>query len=369
MKIMKLISTSCLVLFLSIFIVLSSMKAQDHTFQFEDFKMNGTTVKDGKQCFTLTGDELWQGGGVWFKNRINLNEPVNVQLELFFGCDDEGADGIVFILHPSLRNGFRGEGMGFGGLFPSFGLEMDTYQNYHLGDPEYDHVALMLDGIPNHRRGLTPPTPLKAGKKNVEDCANHSVEIKWDPSRKLISFYFDGSLRLEEEIDLVDEVFSGRSDVHWGFTSATGGKKNQHKVCIKKLEFEEDHSLSYTDKEDLISGGKYTLKSINFASGSTVLPKSAYKELDRLIEFFNENEDYAIILDGFTDSSGSASTNERLSRLRASAIANYLKKNGVHPSRVYFYGNGEENPLYNNKSEDGRKKNRRIEIRMRLLKV
>lgn len=360
-----------ILIFSTIFLSLTGqvLEAQEVDFKIEDFLLTGNTYKAGDQCFNLTSNEFWQGGGLWFKNRVDLNEAFSMELELFFGCDDAGADGIVFIFHPSLRTGFRGEGMGFGGLFPSFGIEMDTYRNGHLADPEYDHVALMMDGQTNHRRGLTDPVLLKAGVANVEDCKNHSVKIDWDPNSQKVKFYFDGKLRVDETMDLVGEIFSTRSTVYWGFTSATGGKKNKHMVCIKKLEFVEDLSLSYEEQDELLEGGNYVIKKLDFASGSTKLPNSAKPELNRLIEFFEKHPNHSIILDGFTDSSGSASGNAKISKMRAKAIADYLKSQGIAPQRIFHYGNGEENPMYDNGTPEGRKKNRRVEVRMRILKV
>ncbi len=344
--------------------------AQEVPFDVDDFKTTGTTYLANDQCFVLTESLAWQGGGLWFKNRVDLNEPFSMEIDLFFGCeDDHGADGIVFIFHPTLRTGFRGEGMGFGGLFPSFGIEMDTYFNGHLGDPEYDHVALMIDGMTSHRRGFTNPIRLKADQDNVEDCKPHRVKIEWKPEQENLRFYFDGNKRIDQKVDLVDEVFSGRSSVYWGFTSATGGKMNKHMVCVEKLEFTEDLSLSYEDKEKLLEGGPYTIKKLDFASGSTKLPESAFPELNRLVDFFQENSSYTIILDGFTDSSGGANGNLRISKLRAQAVAEYLRKMGIPANRIHYYGNGENNPLYDNSTPEGRKKNRRVEIRMEVFKV
>ena len=87
-----------------------------------------------------------------------------MELDLMFGCDDYGADGMVFIFHPKLKNGFQGEGMGFGGLSPAFGIEMDTYENPHLADPYYDHLALIKNGQMHHNRGISNPVP-SAGRK------------------------------------------------------------------------------------------------------------------------------------------------------------------------------------------------------------
>ena len=162
----------------SLFLV-CTISAQDPEFSMDDFLLTGTAQRSGDQCFTLTEDSNWKGGAVWFKNKVDLNQDFSMEIDVFLGCDDNGADGMVFIFHPYLTTGYAGEGMGFGGLIPSFGVEMDTYENYHLFDPLYDHVALVAHGSLSHRRSNRVPVPLMPNAANAEDCKNHKVNINW----------------------------------------------------------------------------------------------------------------------------------------------------------------------------------------------
>jgi len=67
-------------------------------------------------------------------------------------------------------------------------------------------------------------------------------------------------------------------------------------------------------------------------------------------------------ISGFTDNTGSASYNMLLSRNRAQSVADYLNKKGVKATRIQVVGYGEENPVCNNGTADGRACNRRVEI-------
>ncbi|WP_235297610.1 lectin-like domain-containing protein [Portibacter marinus] len=348
---------------------LQSIDAQEVKFNIRDFVLTGTAASAGGEGVVLTENQFWQGGAMWYKDDIDLTKPFNMEMEIYFGCSDAGADGIVFILHPELSTGFRGEGMGFGGLYPSFGVEMDTYENFHLSDPYFDHVALMAHGSLRHPFGLTDPVALDPNRKNIEDCDYHKVSVDWTPSSNIFRFYFDRKLRVEEKVDLVGDLFDGNPFVYWGFGSATGGKRNKHMVKLEKLEFTENVTLKFKDKEALLKGDAYTLRKLEFASGSTRLPESAKPELDKLIQFFKQFPGHSIILDGFTDSSGSESSNLRLSKLRVESIAEYLKSKGIPESKLFYYGNGEANPIDTNETEEGRMNNRRVEVRMRIIKV
>ena len=343
--------------------------AQEVDFTLKDFTLTGTAEVSGGETIMLTDNLLWQGGAMWYQNDIDLSDPFSMDMEIYFGCSDGGADGIVFMLHPELSTGFRGEGMGFGGLYPSFGVEMDTYQNFHLADPHYDHVALMAHGTLRHQFGLTGPVPLDPELGNVENCAYHKVKVDWDPSSQIFTFTFDNKERIKQKLDLVDDIFDGNPNVYWGFGSATGGKRNKHSVKLKKIQFTENITLKYEDRTALVEGGAYLLKKLHFSSGSTKLPDSAKPELDKLMQFFQKYPKHTIILDSFTDSSGKESSNLKISQKRADAIGEYLISKGFPKDRLLYFGNGEMNPIDSNETEEGRKNNRRVEVRMKIIKV
>ena len=68
---------------------------------------------------------------------------------------------------------------------------------------------------------------------------------------------------------------------------------------------------------------------------------------------------------GHTDNTGSGSYNESLSQRRADAVANILMNNGVQPVRLRTVGRGEDDPIANNLTAEGRAQNRRVEIIIR----
>ncbi len=69
-----------------------------------------------------------------------------------------------------------------------------------------------------------------------------------------------------------------------------------------------------------------------------------------------------IIAVGHTDSIGTDAYNQRLSVRRAEAVKAYLVSKGIEKNRVYTEGKGEKQPVADNKTAEGRAKNRRVEI-------
>ncbi len=96
---------------------------------------------------------------------------------------------------------------------------------------------------------------------------------------------------------------------------------------------------------------------------SNVKPEAA-AILDRLVAFMNENKDKKVSLSGHTDNVGTEAYNQRLSERRVSSVQDYIVKKGVENSRVSGQGFGESKPIADNKTREGRAKNRRVEIKV-----
>lgn len=195
--------------------------------------LNGSAKKLSCNCYSLTDETTFQSGSVWNSNKINLTNSFDFWFTVNLGCNDAtGADGIVFILQPlSTSVGSSGEGMGFGGVMPSIGIALDTWQNTNLNDPAFDHISIQANGVTNHNNDLAGPVPASPITDNIEDCQWHRLRISWDASTKWLRAYFDGVMRVEKQIDLITTIFNNDPNVYWGFTGATGGSFNLQRFC------------------------------------------------------------------------------------------------------------------------------------------
>ena len=223
-----------LIIFSTAFLFLSTLSAQ--------FFVNGDAISFGDTCFQLTEAQNWQVGSIWHPDKIDLSQSFNLVAHINLGNQNEsGADGIVFGLQPISTNiGASGGAIGFGNVRPSLGVEIDTYQNFDLGDPEYDHLAIISNGNLNHNTNegsLAAPILAASGQNNIEDGQFHDFTINWDAPNHLFEVYFDCNLRLTYTGDIVHDIFNDDPLVYWGFTSATGALNNLQQVCINYSTF------------------------------------------------------------------------------------------------------------------------------------
>lgn len=105
-----------------------------------------------------------------------------------------------------------------------------------------------------------------------------------------------------------------------------------------------------------------TLEDVLFDTGSAVLKPGAERILDRVSAFLKQYPERTILVEGHTDSIGSADYNRSLSERRASAVKSALVSRGVESSRITARGLGEDMPAVGNDTAAGRQQNRRVEI-------
>ena len=99
-----------------------------------------------------------------------------------------------------------------------------------------------------------------------------------------------------------------------------------------------------------------------FDFDKAVLKPEGKAKLDDLVSKVKGINLEVIIAVGHTDSVGADAYNQKLSVRRAEAVKAYLVSKGVEKNRVYTEGKGEKQPVADNKTKDGRAKNRRVEI-------
>lgn len=101
---------------------------------------------------------------------------------------------------------------------------------------------------------------------------------------------------------------------------------------------------------------------ITFNSNEAVIKQGFQPVLNSIAKVIKEYNKTMVQVYGYTDSTGSAATNNALSLRRANAVSNYLRLRGVDGNRIITDGLGSANPIASNTTAAGREQNRRVEI-------
>ena len=101
---------------------------------------------------------------------------------------------------------------------------------------------------------------------------------------------------------------------------------------------------------------------IHFEFDSAQLNSETSKTLARMGNLLKENPNEKIRMDGFTDDMGSPNYNYKLSQKRLAAVRSILMDNGARPEQLISHAHGEQMPIAENSTPEGRSENRRVEI-------
>jgi gliding motility-associated-like protein len=238
--------------------------------------VGNNSIQLSTHCFILTQALNNQQGAVWNRFPLDLRYSFELNFDAMFSdtlvVHDDGADGIVFTLQrddtppplntpgsPIDARGSVGEYLGIGGVSPSLGIEVDTYQN--AGEPAFDHIAISRDGSVYNI--VSAPVAAKedgTGPLNIEDGLTHTVRIFWDRPASTLRVFFDGVERTTYTADIATDIFGGDpTNIYWGFSSSTGGKNNYQAVCGIDMDIMNEMPVTTADlgsmNEDAVLNG------------------------------------------------------------------------------------------------------------------
>lgn len=170
----------------------------------------------------------------------------------------------------------------------------------------------------------------------------------------------------------------------------TNAKDGSYMIPLEKgnnygISFQSDSALYYSQNIDLRDesgalnfqavdrviklssirvGSRMVLKNIFFKSGEVELLPSSMPEFERLIKFMQQYPKINIMVIGHTDNVGDSEYNLQLSQMRSKFLVDKLIEYGVSPERLDWDGYGDQKPVADNNTAQGRKKNRRIEFKI-----
>ncbi len=137
--------------------------------------------------------------------------------------------------------------------------------------------------------------------------------------------------------------------------SAMDMSKHQHAAMAKS-------STDSTDEPEIKE--VINLKGVTFKTESDEINPSSFTRLNISAKDLKRNPDLKVIVAGHTDNMGDPAFNQELSLKRAEAVKAYLIDKGIDSSRLIARGYGDSQPAASNDTQEGRAKNRRVELRI-----
>jgi outer membrane protein OmpA-like peptidoglycan-associated protein len=190
------------------------------------------------------------------------------------------------------------------------------------------------------------------------------VEARVTATETRLSESEKNAQRLSGQIQEVSAI----SDAARGAAKTAQDSADQANVSIKQTAEIARNGIRTTN-ERISSLDEYEVKGsavVNFDIGSSTLSADAKAELDKVAEEAGRQKGFVIEIMGFSSSDGDAAFNKRLSQKRADTVVEYLAENHSVPLRriVMPLGLGEAKPLADNATREGRKQNRRVEVKV-----
>ncbi|MGB7394817.1 MAG: OmpA family protein [Pricia sp.] len=130
-----------------------------------------------------------------------------------------------------------------------------------------------------------------------------------------------------------------------------------------KITIESDsNTVTNSEKKNFTLDTIHTFQNVFFEFDRSTIPTTGRPELQRIFDYLKAHPEYHITIKGHTDSMGTAVYNRQLSTERAKAVANQLMDMGISKSRITWKGEGDNIPMTTNNTDEGRRKNRRVEF-------
>ncbi len=120
--------------------------------------------------------------------------------------------------------------------------------------------------------------------------------------------------------------------------------------------------VSATDMLEALNRDGYVALDIHFDTAKATIQPESQPILDQIVELLKLNTSLKLSIEGHTDNVGDAKSNKALSVARAKSVLTAITKAGIAQSRLSSIGYGQEKPVADNRTEEGRAKNRRVEL-------
>lgn len=305
---------------------------------------------------------------IWSKPR-NIGYPVNSANEdIYFSLTSDGAKGFftsyrydtygekdIYIMHRPLSS-------------PTLFLFKGRITDKGTSEPIAATITLF-----NKQTNQTD-TVLTSDVLSGKYAFNMAFDTEYNLKVEAEDFRFHTEdLKIDYRADLFEHIMNFAIEGDRMYVVELEGDTTQILVNEKSSLFGDSTPVPDTDKdpqevtssdfEQAKSGRAIILRNVHFDFNKSTLKRESIKTLNQVYDFLAQNPELYFEVAGHTDNIGSDAYNQRLSERRARAVYNYLTTKGVAPNHMSPNGYGESKPVATNSTPEGRRLNRRAELK------
>jgi outer membrane protein OmpA-like peptidoglycan-associated protein len=128
--------------------------------------------------------------------------------------------------------------------------------------------------------------------------------------------------------------------------------------------YKDKYNIEMVQEKSIEEATKNIHLKITFDTSRATIKIGALGEIDRIVDFMNKNPTLIVEIQGHTDSAGDAQANLNLSQKRAESVKSAVIEKGIDTQRITAIGYGEVVPIADNSTTEGRRENRRVELKI-----
>ena len=194
-------------------------------------------------------------------------------------------------------------------------------------------------------KGANMPTPLEVVRNHIQAIKKVGGDVMWEKGSSGSAV----TLRLKK----------GSAET-WAYVYAYGGCKSYHLTIVEKGQMEQ--KVSSNAILDALNKDGFIALDIHFDTAKAIIKSDSVAQVDEIASLLKGNPKLKLSIEGHTDNTGTPEGNRKLSDERAKAVREALMTKGIEAARLQSKGFGQDKPVADNRTEEGRAKNRRVEL-------
>ncbi len=167
-----------------------------------------------------------------------------------------------------------------------------------------------------------------------------------------------GMVQYQTSYDAYLKISKDSSEI-WAVVRTHSGDSYTITIVEKQAMVQE---VTASDMLEALNKDGFIALYINFDTGKATIKPDSKPIIEQITRLLKDNPSLNVSIEGHTDSTGTPAKNKTLSQERALSVINALTASGIDKKRLSAIGWGQEKPLADNRTEEGRAKNRRVEI-------